>query len=444
MSEAGLSRPGRDYSIWATGKRIHNLITPQLVGWDANTVQLAPSVSLASVDHRVFSDGNLHWGTTFNYSRFYRVGPTFDPIYPQNTPAPPSNNFFLPGVTPIRRAQRFNIVPEMYYLANIGDYLEITPSVQYRGYTYLFDEGVVAPTSRGYLLAQTEIATTIEKVYGGRLQHKFRPSLTYSNIPVVQQDNNHPFIQQINTSGNEFDETDIVPISYGTQLYFVPLGNSLAYELGNKFIYKDDAGVYSKVVDVTSGESIDFRQHALNSTRPSLQALSRFYTLTTVTSQRMNARGEYYYYPSIRTATYNFSLGYTFARYMRRVLLFDRSINLSYSYNQVIANADSIGFGINWSVSDYFAFSFGTSYSFPTTQSNNTSPGIIQSINGGLTYQSPSQCYKLTLMASRTVDNPQLAINFNIPVNLTGEGYTDFQQGSGVIPGSSSTTAPGH
>lgn len=430
ISEAGLSRTSRDFSWAVTTKRIRNQLTPSLVGFDPNTVQLLPSVSIASQDHRFLKDVPLYWGVQMNYSRFWRNGTSFDPIYPVDFLAP-SENFFLPGITPLRRAQRFNLVPELYYTARLADVIELVPSVQYRTYGYLFDQGVAAPTARGYLLAQGEVATSIERVYGSRVKHKFRPSLTYSNIPVIQQNNEHPFIRQIKTAGNEFDSFDIVPITNETPLYFVPLGNSLAYRLGNKFILKD-GGTYRKVVDVVSGQSVNFIEFRGN---PNPRPLSQFFTFATVDTQRLTGRLEYFYYPYVRQPTYNLGLDYIFSRYTRRLLSFNQSIGIAYSYNQVTTTAHTIGGQFNWSISDYLGFVGGISYSLPQVRNNAETPGVIQAINGGVTFQSPSQCYKVVLLASRTIDNPKVSINFNLPINLTGEGFMDIQEGGGLVPG---------
>ncbi len=430
VSEAGLSRSGRDVSVWANTKRIHNLLTPNLTGFDSNTVQLLPSVSMATTDHRIFEGLPLNWSLSMNYSRFYRDASNFDPIYPVDF-VPSSKSFFFQGVSPIRRAQRFNVVPELYFPARVADVIELLPSVQYRTMGYLFDQEIAAPTARGYLLAQTEVATTVEKVYDGQVKHKFRPALTYSNIPIIQQNAKHPFIRQLSTAGNEFDESDIVPISNDTQLYFVPLGNSLSYEFGNKFIFKEGTA-YRKAVDVVSGQSINFHEYKKEANR---QPLSRFFTLFNVETNRVNAHGEYYYYPYIRASTYSLSLNYVFVRYTRRLLAFERSLGLNYSYNQITSNVDAISTVLNWSINDFFGFTAGITYRFPTFHDNTESPGVIQGLSGGLTYQSPSQCYRLVLLASRTIDNPKVAITFNIPVNLSGDGFTNLQEGGGLVPG---------
>lgn len=429
VSTASLSRSERDLNISVSAKRIHNLLTPAVTGFDPNTVQLAPSVSIASTDHAISDGVPIYWGVSANYSRFTRAGPAFDPIYPADY-TPPSSMFFIPGQTPLRRSQRLMLVPELYSVAHFFDFFDLTPSVRYRTYSYTFDTDEAGPTARGYLLAQAELSTGIERVYGTRVKHTIRPAFTYSNIPIVQQNAGHPFIQQLKTAGNEFDELDIVPISSDTQLYFVPLGNSLSYQLGNKFIYKDDDGSYKKSVDVVSGQSINFYEYKKETKQ---QPFSRFYTLANVNTNRVSGRLEYYYYPYSHAQTYSLSASYVIARYTRRLLIFDRSVNLNYSANQVTTSAASVGGGVNWSINDYFAFNAAIDYRMPTVQGNQEIPGVIQSISGGVTYQSPSQCYKLQLLASRTVDNPKVSFAFSIPINLTGDGFANLQEGGGVV-----------
>jgi lipopolysaccharide assembly outer membrane protein LptD (OstA) len=433
VSDLGVVRSGRDATGWVELKRIRNLLTPGITGFDPNAVQLTPGFTLATTNHRLAQDVPLHWGLNLNYARFWRTGPSFDPYF-DSSGNPISSDQFTPGLTPLRRTQRFNLTPELYYTAKLWDTLEVVPSIQYRTYYYLFDESGVPPTARGYLLAQADVGVTMERVYDGSFKHKFRPSITYSNIPLIQQNNDHPFIQQIKTSGNEFDEFDIVPISSESQLYFIPLGNSLTYRFGNKFIFKNDVPPYGykKSVDITAGQTINFIE--LRNPPGSRQPLNRFFTFATVDTKRVQGRGEFYYYPYINAPTYNLSVNYIFVKYLRRLLQFQRSLSLGYSYDQVLTNSNSVSAGFNFSLNDYWAVAGNINYRFPTTQNQSESPGIVVDTSAGVTYQSPSQCYKVNLIASRSVDNPTVAVTFNFPVNLTGEGFTNLQEGGGVVP----------
>lgn len=350
VSEAGISKSERSWALWVTSKRIRNTLTPGVVGFDRNTVQVLPRVDFASTDHRISDSFQLHWGINATYSRFWRQTPqAFDPLNSSGFSAP-NRDLFVPGVTPLRQGERFTLIPEIYYPFRLGEIFELVPSVQYRSYYYSFDPNVAPSLTRGYLVAQTELSTTLEHVYGGKVKHKFTPSLKYSNIPFVDDDTSHPFSEQIKVLGNQFDDSDIVPISAQSQTYFVPLGNSLAYRLGNKFIVKNE-GVehdYRKTVDITAGQSINFIE--LRDAPGDREPLSRFFTTVMIDTKRFQAGGEYFYYPYQRASTYSISTNYIFARYRRRLLSFLRTVGLSYSYNQITTHTHSLGANINWSL----------------------------------------------------------------------------------------------
>lgn len=430
VSTAGLSRSDRDVTSWVSATRIKNLMTSDLVGFDGNTVQVLPSASLTTLDHTVGKTG-LHWAFNVNYSRFTRTGPDFDPIDTTGSTTALVDSF-LPGRTPLRKAHRFNLVPELYYPARVAEVIEVVPSVQYRTFYYLFDEVQTPPTARGYLLAQNEVATTVDRVYGARVKHKVRPSLVYSNIPVIQQKESHAFIQQIRKSGNQFDDFDIVPITNETPLYFVPLGNSLTYRLSNKFILKteEELTAYRKAVDLTAGQSINFIE--LRESASTREPLSPFFALLTVDTLRVTGSGEFFYYPYIKRSRFNLSANYIFAKYTRRLLTFERSIGLSYSSNQVTATSKSISGGFTFSINDYVGVLGNITYLFPEEKFNQVTPGFIRQTSAGVVYQSPSQCYKINLIGSWSLENPKVAVSLDIPINLTGEGFTNLQEGGGL------------
>ncbi|MGE4233266.1 MAG: LPS-assembly protein LptD [Bacteriovoracia bacterium] len=428
MSEASLSRAGRNISFFVDAKRIKNLLTPGVTGFDPDTVQLLPAVSIATSDHRFGKKFPLHWGIRASYYRFWRVAPSFDEIYPADFVAP-YKPFFYPGYTPLRRAQRFSVTPELYYTARIAENWEMIPSVQYRSFFYTFDKGVASNTQRGYLIAQNEVATTVERVYGDSVKHKIRPSVVYSNIPLIQENKSHPFIQQLGRSGSQFDDFDIVPITHDS-LYFVPLGNSLTFRLNNKFITKEgEPGSpmsYQKSVEVTSGQSVDF----IGFRKKPKQPLSRFFTTAIMNTKKVVGMGEYFYYPYSKSSTYNIGVTYLFHRYVHRLTVFERSLGLNYSYNQVTTHSHSVGATLNFSINDMWATLLGATYAFPSTLNNNESPGKMLDVRAGISFQSPSQCYKLVLLASKRVDVARPTVTFNVPINLTGEGFTDFSGGA--------------
>lgn len=430
VSEAGLSKSERSWSLWVTAKRIRNTLTPGVVGFDPNTVQLLPRVDFASTDHRISDSFQLHWGLTASYARFWRPTPqAFDPQNPIGFDAI-DRDTFVPGITPLREAERVNFIPELYYPIKLGDYFQLVPSVQYRSYFYSFDKNVAGTLSRGYLVAQTDLSTTIERVYSDSVKHKFTPSIKYSRIPFVTQDTSHPFIEQIKVLGNQFDDSDIVPITAQSQTYFVPLGNSLSYRLGNKFILKNDSETqdYRKVLDLTAGQSINFIE--LRDNPGDREPFSRFFTTLMVDTKRLQASGEYFYYPYQRASTYTLTTNYIFARYQRRLLSFLRTVGLSYSYNQVTTHSHSLGANIVWSLNDYWGVQGGLQYQFPMGLQSYVSPGLVVTANVGMMFQSPSQCYRVVVLGTRNLINGW-AFSVNVPINLTGEGFLNVSDAGG-------------
>ncbi len=428
VSTAGLSKTGRNLSVWADAKRIRNLLTPQAVGFDPNTVQLFPRLSTATSDHRLAESFPLHWGLNAQYARFWRGTLGYDAISPQGLPSTTSD-LFIPGTTPLRRAQRVTLIPEIYYTSRMFDVLEIVPSVQYRTFYYTFDKNLAPSTTRGYLVAQTEFATTIEHVYGDRVKHKFRPSLIYSNIPLVRQTESHPFNQQLQTGGFQFDEFDIVPISNENQLYFVPLGNSLSYRLGNKFILKSLTlpYTYKKSVEVISGQSINFIE--FRNPPGKGKPFSRFFTIATVDTLRVQGGAEYYYYPYHRASIYKLFSNYIFAKYTRRLLAFQRSVGLNYDFNQVTGHTHVIGGSVNWSFNDYLSTQTGLNYQFPMALQSTVHPGVVQSARLGFMFQSPSQCYRVIVLGTWDIPT-RWNVRISVPLNLSGEGFMDLTESS--------------
>ncbi len=456
VSDVGVSRAGRALSFWTAAKRIKRTLRSELTGFDDQTVQLAPSVGLASSDHRLLSFLPAYWGLQFYYDRFWRFGPSYDsiPIVGQASTSGPGA--LVPGRDPIRRANRYRFVPELYVPIKLFDSIELTPSAQYRAFIYTFDHDVAATTRRGYFVTQAELATSFERLYGDSTKHRIRPALTYSNIPLINQDAEHPFSKQLSlTGGNiltgdtgrQFDDQDIVPISGDAPQYFLPIGNSLTYKITNSFILKsrglkeswelppdftydpvfakNQVYQYDKVFDMTMGQTVNFieyRKQPLDR-RP----LSRFFALATSNWRRFQNNTELYYYPYRPGFQFSTNMSIYLERYQKRLLTFERSLQFGFSRNRVTSNANNLSYGLVWSFNDYFLVG--------ASQNWNLLTGQLISVMGRLLYQSPSQCFQISLTIQNSIDR---GIEFgpNLVVNLSGDGYSNFTDPSAVGSGS--------
>lgn len=455
VSEIGISRSWKSLFFSTYAQRSKRVLRADAVGFDDQTVQTLPSMTLALKDQKILDFLPLYFGTSFNYMRFWRVGPSFDTLPPPGEAVPYLPGSYVPGRDPIRRGERFILAPEMYFTSRFFDVLELVPSVQYRSYFYRFDQDVAASTRRGYLVAQAELATSVEKVYSDSFKHKIRPSLTYSRIPFVNQDMGHPFVKQISygggnlidgATGRQFDDNDIVPLSFDVPQYFVPLGNSLTYKLGNSIILKSDGtlaswetprdGVaskkqnvpqidYNKIIDVSVGQTINFIEFQK---KADAHPLSRAFLISTVSAKRIQSNTEVYYYPYRQAYQISTGLDFFLARYKKRLLSFERKFSIGYSRNRVTANTHVISAGFTWSWNDYFSFGLSRSIDLFARRVTSTAGQII--------YQSPSQCYQLSLMIQKSFDRG-FEVSPNLVINLNGDGYTNVMD-----PGSLGNASP--
>jgi hypothetical protein len=140
----------------------------------------------------------------------------------------------------------------------------------------------------------------------------------------------------------------------------------------------------------------------------------------------------YAYYPVLPTTfnpnippasrhTLTTSAAYVLERGSRqRLAVFDRSISLSYTYNQIVARTSSLMGGLNYSITDYFMPSLTYNYSFQDK--------ALYSANLGLLFQSPSQCWKLMtyfnfLPVIVGIRDSSITFGFDLQLNITGSGF---------------------
>jgi hypothetical protein len=319
----------------------------------------------------------------------------------------------------------------------------VVPSLQYRGFFYYFGNNL-PNLSRGYLLFQTDLSTQLERIYDfpdddkiPRAKHLIRPLLTYSYIPGfgVQENAGHPFLQQIanaqtnGTYGYNFDNNDIVPITFSQNNanYFVPLGNSLAYGFTTQWIRRKevpeaDYPTYQNAVEFSAGQAINFLE--INTPRPSGEPprmFTRFFSRLNLNFDKLYSMTNYFYYPDIPATTprhtISTNLSYVLDRAThQRILTFDRSINLGYSFNKVTANTSNLTGSFNFSLNDYFMPYGSISYGFVPF-------GTWYGYGFGLQVQSPSQCWKLISSVNYVVGNGTSWNGFDLSLNLTGSGF---------------------
>jgi len=349
----------------------------------------------------------------------------------------------VPGRDPIREATRLTLTPSLYTDWTPFDGVSLIPSAQYRISHYQFDrpQSGISPLTRGYLLTQVEASSEWSRVFAGsdgtpRYRHTIRPVMTYSLIPSVQDDLAHPFVEQIRYaqeagySGYNFDNFDIIPRdstrSYNN--YFLPLGNSLAFGLVSQLYRKQDSGVVNRQVEFSATQSINFRELRLSPEER--QPLSRFATSLTADFGPFSSQTYYFYYPYVlpdppsNRNKVSSRLSYVFERgTRRRVLEFERSFGLGYQYDRLDGKnrIKNLSANLRFSLTDSILPFGGLEYNLSTGPDD---PARLQRVNAGMSFQSVSQCWKATINFSQTLERPGTNLDFNLALNLTGEGFS--------------------
>jgi LPS-assembly protein len=451
------AQPG--ISAYVAGRRFRNLLNgePDPVNWEKDfdplTVQEYPAIQVTTNDQFLFG-GPIALGSSVGFTNFSRPSGTFDvdalshPTYIFGQPNPPPT--YIAGQDPIRKATRFSLTEDLYTTFRPFDVLSIVPSATYYGYYYSFPQDALNVTGpprsnlyRQYMLFQVDMSTQFEKIYETdnpdqpKIKHLIRPTLTYSNIPYIQQNDQHPFIEQIAYASNKglagynFDDYDIVPITRSqqdTNDYFVPLGDSLQIGFDTQLVKrmgKVDApnASYVRAVEFAAGEAIDFHELAHPQTGTP-QPFSRFYSELDTNFGKFTSGTLYYYYPYINgyKNTFVHGMTYVFERAAhQRILSYDRSFTLSYVYNKVgcggnslCGTSDSSG-QLNFSFSDYVMPQAGIDYNWVSHN--------WQAVTLALLFQSPAQCWRFTPSLAYNVSQGQTVFSVDFGLNFAGTGF---------------------
>lgn len=465
-SELSFSHSNDSWNTFIAASRYRNLLVSKLnnpTGFDPrardpSTVQVFPRWSFTASD-RFLGNLPVAGGMNLGISNFRRSGGFFDPLesLPGSASAVPFT--YRPGIDPLREATRYTFEPNFYTTLRPFDVLSVTPQVKYKNYLYDFGTAT-SGLYRSYVLAQTEVATQVEKIYGddyqydetgrpkSKYKHVIRPAVTYNLIPYKYEPQ-HPFVDQIEFansqaySGFNFDNQDIVPVDArnASSNYFIPLGHSMTYGVSSRLIRKqaqlrrmdglEDLPNYTNSVDFQAGQSFNFRE-LKKQNKEERRPMSRVFGLLTASQDRTSGYVDYYYTPYLNTvgptSRHVYSTGVQYSLRKQKpnsINVFDRTIGMSYSFNrqQSTSQTQTYGAQLRYSLNDSILPAVQVSYDFVKKR--------ILSTTTTLSYQSPSECWRLDLGYVRTIceairpeDRGYCGFfSFNLSVNLTGSGY---------------------
>jgi LPS-assembly protein len=452
FSDLSLAHATDKISAFLFARRYRNILTPisdDPRNFDPKTVQIFPQAEITSND-KLFFGGRLVGGLSLGATNFVRQDTFFDRDRSDTTTPIPANGF-RPGIDPIREATRVKMNPSLYATFRPADTIAVVPHLNYYQYFYDFD-GNVTSLSRGYLRFDTDISMQFERIFDRgadadipKVKHLIRPIINYSLIPY-RTEPVHPFTSQIEYAhrqgftGYNFDNDDIVPLdaSFNNANYFAPEGHALSYGFTTQLVRKRKVPggegartkfTYDQPIEWSAGQSFNFRE--LRKVPGARRPLSRFYSLMTANFDKATAYADYYYIPyqaiSADTSRHVMSLGtaWTFSKGTGKVLAYERSIGAYYSYNRSSqqSQTQSVRFNAIYSLNDYIMP--GASVSYDMLKSR------WQEANTTLTFQSPSECWKLDLGYYQNVCPIEKEgdtgwctnFRFNLSLNLTGSGF---------------------
>ena len=408
-------------------------------GFDTSTVQEFPRIVVNSNDQFLFGS-KIATGVEARFNRFARYDGPFDTLTTTSGSTTQT----------IREANRLTLIPSLYTTFTPWPWLSVVPSVQYRAFYYNFNQNY-PDLARGYLLAQTEMSVQLEKVFQTNdphvtYRHTFRPILTYSIIPTIQQSQaQHPFLvqSQDNTQpGQYFDDSDIVPIgtSHNLESYFTPLGNSLTYGVVSQLYRKekmaDGTPRVERRAEFKAQQTLDIQEakRLLTDQRDDRVILSPFSASLLYVNGVFSSNTEYTYYSFLdryqdanliafpNPHRVNSSLAWTWEKGVKDgVLWFQRSVSLSYNFSKLTSRVSALSADLLYSINDYIMPEISYSLDLMSV------PNQVLDSKYGVTFQSPSRCWRLDAALTRSIDRG-VSFVFNFALNLTGSGFTTAPQ----------------
>ncbi len=447
------------WNAYVTMRRYRNLMTlgndsvpvqdPRV--FDNSVVQVLPQGFLNTTSQELF--GGIYGSVSLGVARFQRGNGPYDAdMYGEEQDKKPRapNSPYQVGKDPIREATRVTLNPRLSRSFRLFDVMEVQSSAQYLQYLYQFQQfsPEVAPRlSRGYLQTQLDLSTQFERVYDmdnpkyPKMKHLIRPILSYSLIPY-RREPNHPFISQLGYAQNngftgyQFDNYDIVPLdsNFTNANYFAPQGNSISYGFNSQLIRKQSTpggtkyatGQYVRSLDWSAGQSFNFRE--IYKDKPEKRPLSRFYSLMNFNYDDVGGFFDYYYIPYqpidenksrhvlTASARYLFESGSSIP-----LMTYERSFGVAYSHNRSNFGSQNqnVSGKVTYSLNDFVMPQLSASYDMLNSR--------WLSVDSNLTFQSPSQCWRLFLFHQLRLFCPEKngcsSYGFQWGINLDGSSF---------------------
>jgi LPS-assembly protein len=237
-----------------------NVVNNNPVSSNKDTVHRWPELRYSLIERPVTSGAlkHLQFGFDINYVNFARDGAGYDDVIPSGAVGGKSidetrsqsgtvgrsytGGVFDPAFDLVRTGQRLDVRPEISYPFQLGPYLDVLPSIQFRHTQYAFNvpspsEPYDTTPSRNYLRGGIAARTRFYRIYGRTedtplrvptkpvtsswidnesrtepsnelvppikprdyptvYRHEIVPEVSAASVPYIQQPANHPFFAQ--------------------------------------------------------------------------------------------------------------------------------------------------------------------------------------------------------------------------------------------------------
>jgi len=161
--------------------------------------------------------------------------------------------------------------------------------------------------------------------------------------------------------------------------------------------------------------------------------LSRLYSTLGIGLDKFSEEFEYSFYPYLSRYPnvnlvrnyspheYTITLRYTHEKSTRqRVLAFERSLGLSYTYRKLESSTSSLGANLSYSLNDFILPSMAASYDF--LRQSFVQASLKLNFQGG-----GSNCWRFIVDLAHSIDLGA-SIAFDFALNLTGSGFGGFTE----------------
>lgn len=419
-----------------------NLLKQDPLSNNADAVHRAPEIRTSLVDQSV-------WGTPllfrmdFDYVNFARSGFGYDnvdcsglPTYPcriktdgpftQNGTRQVFTGSFQEGDL-IRAGQRVDLQPQLAYPFKLGEF-DFLPTANLRQTLYVFDvkpgtSSIESTAGRRYLETGLNVKTRFSRIFGDldsekatRWKHEIEPSVTYSEIPWIQQPNHYffgdlndlPYAQSFEpVNDKDFYGPNRVQFDYNDRVVERRLAD---IGITNRLIrrrWDGESAQYKNIATLRVSQSYDFRAAENMNSQP-LSALNGLLDVR-LDSFETNTTSSYYPYAGVTNTTSRVKFIHSKSEYVQ--LSYARNYLIDVN-NQVVDGSKSENYGLGLGFKSQHLDLVGElNYSVETAS--------LQSWQYKATFKGPGDCWAIAINHGKVIGG-EAVLSFNFNFNFGG------------------------